>query len=116
MYKLLDVMHRTKHWRDVSRTITLFFSFYFSFLCHCSVSSSFGNTPVMCDGLPVILGNKRVEQGRQSRDFEVKESWLLFEIPWTCTCRIPVVMVMIYTGHDIQAFSVKKAEDLTLQK
>ncbi|XP_058958401.2 dynein axonemal assembly factor 9 isoform X1 [Pocillopora verrucosa] len=41
------------------------------FLCHCSVSSSFGNMPVMCDGLPVILGNKRVEKGRQSRDFEL---------------------------------------------
>ncbi|XP_022802915.1 uncharacterized protein C20orf194-like isoform X2 [Stylophora pistillata] len=40
------------------------------FLCHCCVSSSFGNTPVMCDVLPVILGNSRVEQ-EQSRDFEL---------------------------------------------
>ena len=70
-------MRATNHWCNVSRKITLSLSFNFSFLCHCSVSSSFGNTPVMCDDLPVILGNSRVEQ-EQSRDFEVKERLIVF--------------------------------------
>lgn len=47
--------------------------FHFSFLCHCSASSALGNKPVKYDDLPMILGNSRTEEGKQSQDFEVNK-------------------------------------------
>ena len=43
----------------------------FSFLCHLSVSSSFGGKPIKSEDLPVLLGHPSVGKDSQSQDFQV---------------------------------------------